>query len=362
VTDWQVGPDVGDDGHGFSLPGEWVCEFSETASEPWLHLASNAPTEQRSKRGDETIPVAAVLSDLAEAAGVVGLLPPVLADRLSRLAVTLPELSSEPATMFTTSVPPSIAPAAAPAAAPPTPAAVSSPVTTNTVFGPLQSFSFNFSSTWPLQGDSAEGPARRNKGTGEVFVDLSRQRFMMRSVAVGISPGIQRAESSVVLRGDQGRLYTRALIEEYEQCWSLRSMEALPYLSSYHGGEIINPFARARYVAEGVPLPSGRRAKKYAFDLDVHKRVQLFVDDEEGLVALNFDDLRRDVTAGINIQGWDTRPLEESVFEEDQSWRCEHLQFLDSTEQLAEWDLMRVFLGWDGTRPPADDGDREPSS
>jgi len=316
-----------------AAPQGWKCKtVSEQEQEGrglWLSLESDAP--------GSTLPSAVALSKLAEAAGVVGLLPPRASNTLSRLVIRSP------------TNPDGDAPARAPATPAPAP-----PVN---IFGPeLRTFAFSFSSTYPSQGrrggghtgvayGSSAGLRTRNHGSGELRVDLANRRLYLRSEATNVSAGIPRVESRVIFRGDRGRLYARTKMDDegFEQCWSVRTVEAVP---PPHGGVQPNPFSRGQLAGKGFSVPGAtdERAEKYVFYLNQRKRVELFVDDRLALAAMNLDDLNRDVSAGILVRDWSTAPIDDGWFEPSNDWKCEDLQFLEYAEYIAEWDLIRVFF------------------
>jgi len=233
----------------------------------------------------------------------------------------------------------------------------------------LRTFAFSFTSTFPLQSHSGSGRstaysasagvgARRNRGRGELRVDLAKRRLYLRSEAKNVSAGIPEVESRVIFRGDRGRLYARTKIhtDGFEQCWSVRTVEAVP---APRGGSQPNPFMRGKYAGRGFSVPGStdKQAHKYVFHLNQRKRVTLFVDEDEtlpSLVAMNLDDLGRDVTAGILIHDWSTDPIDDGWFEPSNDWKCEDLQFLEYAEHIAEWDLVRVFFPVEPVPPPAE--------
>lgn len=176
-------------------------------------------------------------------------------------------------------------------------------------------------------------------------MDLAKRRLYLRSEATNVSAGIPRVESRVIFRGDRGRLYARTKMDDegFEQCWSVRTVEAVP---EPHGGVQPNPFSRGQLAGKGFSVPgaAGERAEKYVFYLNQRKRVELFVDEQLKLAAMNLDDLNRDVSAGILVRDWSTAPIDVGWFEPSNDWKCEDLQFLEYAEYIAEWDLIRVFF------------------
>lgn len=68
------------------------------------------------------------------------------------------------------------------------------------------------------------------------------------------------------------------------------------------------------------------------------------MNEQGSLVAINVDDLSRDLSAGIFVTGWSTDPIDDAWFEPSADWKCEGQQFLDYAEQLAEWDIIRMFF------------------
>merc|ERR1711879_545911 len=98
---------------------------------------------------------------------------------------------------------------------------------------------------------------------------------------------------------------------------------------------------------KGFSVPgggTGEPVEKYVFYLNQKKRVELFVDEQSTLQAINLDDLHRDVSAGILIHDWSTAPIDDGWFEPSNDWKCEDLEFLEYIEQVADWDLIRVFF------------------
>lgn len=91
-------------------------------------------------------------------------------------------------------------------------------------------------------------------------------------------------------------------------------------------------------------VDSSVQADKYVFYLNQRKRVELFVDQEMALAAMNLDDLGRDVSAGIVVHDWSTEPIDDGWFEPSNDWKFEDLQFLEFAQHIAEWDLIRVFF------------------
>merc|ERR1712060_277347 len=101
---------------------------------------------------------------------------------------------------------------------------------------------------------------------------------------------------------------------------------------------------------------------KYDFYLNQRKRVELFVDQDMALAAMNLDDLSRDVTAGIIIHDWSTEQIDDGWFEPSNDWKCEDLQFLEYAEHIAEWDLIRVFFPVEPMPPYKDEPARRLNS
>jgi len=315
----------GGDGEGpgglAAAPAGWSCLPAAQVQQPWLRLAARAPAS--------ALPESVALAKLAEATGVVGLLPLGASDTLSRLVITPPAAPQQAAP--------------APTAAPPPPRAVS-------IFGPeLQMFGFAFVSRLPSRTSGAAGTPRAtaadraavHSGSGELRVDLTKQRLYMRSQAENVSAGIRHVESRVIFRGDRGRLYARTKVdsEDFEQCWSVRTVEAVP---PPDGGVLPNPFSRGKLAGRSVH--GGKEAERYSFYLDPQKRVELTIDKQLGLTAMSLDDSSRRLSVGIDVQGWSTAPIDDGWFEPSNDWRCEDLQFLEYAEQIAEWDLIRVFF------------------
>lgn len=282
-----------------------------------------------------TLPAAAVLAKLAEASGVVGLLPPRSANMLSRLVIVPPSKVTTP-----------------------------TPAPAIDIFGPdLRTFSFSFTSTYPLQGLGLSAPTgaapgvlgttARHRGTGEVRVDLTSRKLFLQSRAVNVSAGVPEVESRVIFRGDRGRLYAYTRIgKDFEQCWNVNTGEAVP--SPTEDGTQPNPFARAKATAESFSVPGrdGEPATKHVFYLTQTKRVQLFVGSGYEMVAINMDDLQRDISTGILVHDWSTAPGSDGWFETGEDWNCEEVQFLEAAQHLADWDLIRVFFPVDARPVP----------
>jgi len=224
------------------------------------------------------------------------------------------------------------------------------------IFGPeLRTFSFTFSSIFPVQGYKAKaaglglaptaGAQHRNHGAGEVRVDLARRRLFLRSEASDVSAGLPQVESRVIFRGDLERLYARTRVpaDGFDQCWSVRTVEAVP---APRGGSQSNPFARAELVAWNMSVPgaTNKIANKYAFSLSYNKRVEIFIDSLSQLTAIKVDHLHNDHTAGIMVHDWSTQPIEDAWFDPSDEWKCEDLQFLHYAEHIANWDLIRFFF------------------
>jgi len=309
-------------------PESWDCQtVAQAKRQPggsWLSLQSEPPPS--------ALLAAVALSKLAEASGVVGLLPPHAADTLARLVVESP--SALKAKVPTTTAPPV-------------------PVD---IFGPqLRTFSFSYSSTFPVQGHpvdsgmSAAGlgqaPTHRNHGAGEVRVDLARRRMFLRSEARDISPGLPQVESRVIFRGDLGRLYARTTVgaDGFDQCWSVRTAEAVP---PPRGGSQPNPFTRGRLVGQNLAVPgaTNKVANKYSFSLNERKRAEIYVDGSSELRAINVDDLHNDRTASVLVHDWSTQKIDDAWFDPSEEWKCEELQFLHYADFIADWDLIQFFF------------------
>jgi len=320
-----------------AAPDGWDCRTVSQQEQQggglWLSLASEAPPS--------TLPAAVALAKLAEASGVVGLLPPRASTTLSRLVITSPS---------------SLAGASSGPRGP-----LAKPVN---IFGEdLQTFAFSFTSTFPSQGHPGAlvaygapvGLRTRNHGFGEMRVDLAKRRLYLRSEAANVSAGIPRVESRVIFRGDRGRLYARTKMDDFdfETCWSVGTVEAVPVP---RGGMQPNPFRRAKLAGKGFNVPARegltQLTDKYVFFLNQRKRVELFVDSEHSLAAMRLDDLSRDVSAGIQVHDWTTDPIDDGWFEPSNDWKCEDLQFLEYAEYIAEWDIIRVFFPVEPMSPP----------
>lgn len=309
-------------------PEGWNCQ--PVVGQTWLSLAMDVP--------QDALATGIAIAKLAEASGVVGLLSPKAANYLSRLIV-LP-----PSSVTTTTPAPKV-----------------------DILGPdLKTFAFSYASMFPLQGipgspGGISGPGAplgsglRNRGTGEVRADLARRRLYLRSKAINVSAGIPEAESRVIFRGDRGRLYVYSRLgDDFEECWSVNTVEAVPAPA---GGEQPNPFQRGKSVAEHFSVPGleGSPAQKYVFDLNPNKRVQFFV-EESTLVAINIDDLRLGVSAGVLIHDWSTAPIAEEWFQPNEEFHCEDMVFDEEAERLADWDLIQVFFPGNVRAPLATSG------
>merc|ERR1712048_479398 len=160
--------------------------------------------------------------------------------------------------------------------------------------------------------------------------------------ASNISTGIPEVESQVIYRGDYGRLYTRIGIEsqDVDLCWKVRTAEEAPKPIR---DAMPNPFARSKLAGRGFKVPGtkDKLAEKYVFWLNKRKRVELFTIDQTRIAAMNLVDVSRDVSAGILIRDWSTAPIDYSWFEMSQPESCQQLQ---DANQIAQWDLMRVFF------------------
>lgn len=306
------------DATGEGVPDSWHCSPSNVqGSGPvgsWLSLSLTPPPEE--------MPAAAVLAKLSEAMGTVGLMSPHGARWLSRLVV----------------LPPSRAP-------PPPPPRLK-------LLDPeMNAFAFSFTSMHPLQAQQMDpsltsimSSSPRSRSSGQVCVDLINRRLSMTSTATNVSAGISVLETRIIFRGDRERLYTHAKLNNgFEQCWSVNTAIAFP---AQPAGSTANPFTRARVDADGFMIPggSGMLAKKYVLYVDQLKRAQLFVGGDNELVAMTIDDVSRDVSTGIFVSQWTTTlPSGGDVFEPE-SWQCTETKLGDQTQELADWDLLRIFF------------------
>jgi hypothetical protein len=323
-------------------PKGWHCVdaggHAEGVDTNWLKLAAE-PTQS-------SLPAGTALAKLAEAAGVVGLLPPRVANTLSRLVVSapaFPRIGDEEG--------PNIPPHHAVETSSPAPT-VLPPLLESAwvdIFDPkLETFSFSFVSTLgdllhtPQQGRAEEAAA--TVGEGNLYVDLKRRRLFLLSRATNVSAGVPQVESRVIFRGDRGRLYVRNKIESehFEQCWSVNTADVLP---SPPPGVHTNPFLQGNHGREPLerPLDSHTYSVHY---LDHKKRVEIFVDEKtKTLAGINLDDLDRGVSAGIRVRNWTTASLDDSWFEPSESiWRCHDIEFQEEADTLLHWDLLRVFF------------------
>eukprot|EP00928_Gymnodinium_smaydae_P007655 TRINITY_DN12741_c1_g3_i1.p1 TRINITY_DN12741_c1_g3~~TRINITY_DN12741_c1_g3_i1.p1 ORF type:complete len:1126 (-),score=259.33 TRINITY_DN12741_c1_g3_i1:25-3402(-) len=354
VSSWHEGSSGGFSKRPTALE-DWGCRrISGKPSDIWQTLS---PTAER---------VAALsassvhLDELTSALGVIGLLTPAVKDAFAQLQGREDSGYVEEQPWPAPSPPP-------PQVRTPMPVLTTSQTTTQApahlvdVMSPeLRSFSFSFRSTYPLQGVAAgsgsvfstasqqgggvgNGP-HWHRGVGTMTVDLASRRFFLQSEAVNVSAGIPHAKSQVVFRGDRQRLYSRSRIpsQGFDQCWSVSTAEELP---PPPGGVQPNPFVRARESEAGTMMVLGRPAKKYTIDLLDHRRAVLYVDAEKrSLVAINLDDLKRDVSTGVIVKDWSTSRAQIGTFDLGEDWVCDDLQARDSMQSLASWDMMQVFF------------------
>merc|ERR1740129_189853 len=327
ISDWQAPKNESLS----TVPPEWKCQQASSIQNPWVKFGGSteeararcSPLHTPEEFQDQCpVPAAVAAVNLAEALLLLGLLPPAARGKLTRLMVALPG-----------NVP-----------------SASKPTTVD-MFGPdLKAFSFSFKSTYPLQPTLPEpGSAQgldvelsgRHIGIGEVRVDLEKRRLYMESEAKNISRGIPHVKSRIIFRGDRGRLYAHTKIEDFEQCWSVRTSEAVPRPPA---GTVINPFQAAQHVGDGYSSQDGTTSSKHALFLDAKKRVEDFVDETTALSAIKVDDLRQDVSVGVTVFDWVTAPVEDHYFEPAEDWNCADLRFLDYAETLGHLDLLRVFF------------------
>jgi len=326
IKSWKAGstiqPQLGDaDG-----PDAWNCQPVPPASS-WLLLTKDEPAHD--------MPTASVLANLAQASGVIGILPHGFAHVLAHLDVM------DPSTLGTTTV-----------------RTTTTPPPVNMFSPELSSFRFTFTSTFPLQGasHSARGkagpaePAPRHHSKGEVRVDLAARKLYIRSKAYNISYSMPEVDTRIVYRGDRGVMYSYVRIDggvhgDFEECWDISTAEAFPPPPG--GSRAVNPFqgaqrAEGRYSVLGH---DSENVQKHVLYLGQAKRMQLFVSEMSGkLLAINADDLRRRVSLGITVEDWSTAPAEPSWFEPVAEWRCESSKSVRDLVHLAHWDLLRVFF------------------
>lgn len=282
------------------------------------------------------LPASSDLAKLGEAFGRVGLLPPAAAQTLSHLVVASPS-------MVLANMPH------------PTPVPTPAPVS---IFSPnLKAFSFSFASSRKSAGNGAQTMPQQHPdgGRGELRVDLASQQLYLRSEG-NFSRGLPQVESRVILRGDRGRLYARTRIEsqDFEQCWSVRTTEGPPQdgLNSVRP----NPFLRAKLSGSMImPPTSGSKytqpagdpqvkMQKFIIRLSNTKHAEMIVRDGMELAGIKFEDVSRQTSSQVAVYNWSTAPLDSGWFEPSNEWKCQDLQFLESSDQLEAWDLLRVFF------------------
>lgn len=244
----------------------------------WLYFAEKPPGPSEPQHSE--VATAVALAKLTGAVSAVGLMSRAAHEMIAQVVINLPSEGSQTR--------PSLSSAS--------------------VFDPdLGSFSFSYTSHFPLQsaavippslglgpesgGQGTNGVATRNRGSGELRVDLLNRRMYFRGVAANISAGLPEVESRVFFRGDRGRMYVYTRAGDFEQCWNLNSADAVP---GNPGDRYPNPFRRGKKAADRVwvPEPGGPGAldDKYVFTLEsLQKRVQLFVNSESALTAINVD-------------------------------------------------------------------------
>ncbi|CAK0834606.1 unnamed protein product [Prorocentrum cordatum] len=276
---------------------------------------------------------AAVLSELAEAAEVVGLLPPDVARSVRALS----------------------------ALSPPRPPVPPPPVG---ILGPeLRGFQFAFeaSSCCASEGVSTS--------KGQLRVDLEGRRLAMHSQASGVSSGLPALESSLVLEssglGAEGtlRAYSFMSAGGDARCWTFELDQGLGHArdltSEAARAAPNNPFARV----EKVPVDPDKEDTQPAplewadgdFDLyDLlladqlggHRRhVQMRIKDEVELGAIYLETENAEgepQLTNIKVFDWSTDPPGGEFFTPDRS-NCEELGQA-APVRAREWDLLRVFL------------------
>mmetsp|Transcript_63054 Transcript_63054/g.119983 ORF Transcript_63054/g.119983 Transcript_63054/m.119983 type:complete len:1307 (+) Transcript_63054:122-4042(+) len=333
LTGWKVSkivPPV----DSVKVPEGWNCRLADDVYHSWLTVAPNVQLareawEQPCEKGDCPLAAGAALRSLAQAMGVLHMLPHSAQSLLSRFVAWPPGKRAPMKGQDETAV---------------------------NLFSPnLESFSFSFSSVFPLQAAEAisadrggEAEKGRRHGVGELRVDFKKQLLFLRSEAFNVSRGIPYVESRVIYRGDLGQLRVITTIEpNYLKCWSVRS----PVLDSARGKPQPNPFERAKLAGKGFSVPSADplhtdpvKADKYVLHVNPSKRADLFVDEQSRLIAMYLNDLQRDATAGVMVQNWDTEPLDMKLFAfEDEE--CEGVPYPTGLGGvLAQWDLLSVFF------------------
>jgi len=310
------------------------CQSADPSGGSWLRLASSSQKET-----SDLLPGARKLIELGEALGTVGLLPPEAATTLARMIVEMPSDKTSPG--------------------PRQDLHPSHTWQNDDIRSPLlKSFTFSFSSTYPLQGEPpGEGSSgiygrtmkTKKSGMGEVRVDLENRLLYMRSEAKNLSDAIGMMESKVIYRADQGRLWARTKImgaEEFQQCWQISTAEILPVPPR---GLALNPFLRGKHAGNGFSVPGNLAhahalADKFVFFISTDRRVELYVDDQKALAYISVDHLDHDVSAGVKVHDWSTAPIDQEWFKPGADWGCQDVQLDHYSEMLADWDLIQIFL------------------
>jgi len=310
---------------------------------PWLYA-----------READMLPAAHALSKLAEACGVVGMLPPDAAKVLTRLSIKSPwDRPIAPGPRYEPAI------------------SVTSPNLTH--------FSFSFTSR-PFQ-TQADGHGRQPTGGGSggmptgdggvlgysvpatgrgtLRVDLERRWLYLRSEIHNLSSGIPLAVSEVMYRGGHAEaesevyIYTRAEggSVEYKTCWAFR------------GPRIEGRSTQPNPFSFGMPASpeSSAKSRWYSFYIPgVHSKSINFFVDESGskLETLRVDDIARRASTVATISEWSSARPEETWFQPREEWQCPGLSFdPDVEKQLAQWQLIDIFfpssdVRRSGTWPP----------
>jgi len=310
------------------------CENAKDSSFAWLTLADSP------QKGDDSLAVGVEsLQELGDALGKIGMLPPQATKALMSMRVKLPSDSGKdtPSSGHHHHKP-------------------SDPEFHNDdIMSPLlKTFSFSFNSTFPQQGEAAAGVSHSGAlslstkavGSGKIKVDTEKRLIYMESAIHDVSKGIPLVETKIIYRADQGRLLAHTKVKDktaFVQCWELSSAEVLPARPHIQSR---NPFQRGKLVDTRFPVPgvAGNLAKKYSFFISRRKRVELFVDRNSALVYMSLNNLERFLSAGVQVREWSTAPIDDSWFEAGEDWQCHETKFRDYPEQLAEWDIIQVFL------------------
>jgi hypothetical protein len=312
-------------------PADWQCTRVEEKFEPWLELAESKEVARLvwKECGELNCPVpaSAALWELAEAVGVVSIIPPSAQDKLSRLIAW---------------------PAARPPHRPHAP--LKDLFSTD-----LEAFSFSFVSVFPSGLKMGQ-----SHGVGEIKVDLKGRRLFMQSEATNVSAGIQSVISHVIYLDDarneelaQPLLLLQTEIGiSYQQCWSVKGEK-----KTKHVGPRVNPFTRARPIGGGpFSAPTTHhgqhfvaRAKKYHLTLSAFKNAELFVDEQGRLIGLRLIDTQHSTTASVVIRDWNTDPIDDKAFEVSDDWNCDDARYPDfgsssQEKKLADWDLLSFFF------------------